>query len=103
MSNSKLTSCRSRGVDALGRSIIGIARVLLAASITSQCSLTSSGRTGIDSEHLADAATDRLGRLIALDVLTVPIVLLNMLPLLALYAAQKRINDRMHSLHWCWG
>ena len=31
--------------------------------------------------------------LIALDVLTVPIVLLNVLPLLALYAALKRVNE----------
>jgi uncharacterized membrane protein len=37
--------------------------------------------------------TDRIGGLIALDVLTVPIMLLNVLPLLALYAALKRINE----------
>jgi hypothetical protein len=35
----------------------------------------------------------RLSGLIALDALTVPIVLLNILPLLALYAALKRINE----------
>ncbi len=37
--------------------------------------------------------TDRVGGLIALDVLTVPIILLNVLPLLALYAALRRINE----------
>ena len=37
--------------------------------------------------------TNRIGGLIALDVLTVPIVLLNLLTLLALYAALKRINE----------
>jgi hypothetical protein len=37
--------------------------------------------------------TDRLGGLIALDVLTVVIVLLNLLPLLALYVALKRVNE----------
>ncbi|HTP10041.1 MAG TPA: hypothetical protein VMP08_17415 [Anaerolineae bacterium] len=37
--------------------------------------------------------TNRLSGLIALDVLTVPIVLLNVLPLLALYAALKRVNE----------
>jgi len=37
--------------------------------------------------------TQRLSGLIALDALTVPIVLLNMLPLLALYAALKHINE----------
>ena len=42
---------------------------------------------------LATLHTDRLGGLIALDVLTVPIVLLNVLPLLALYAALKRVNE----------
>jgi hypothetical protein len=42
---------------------------------------------------LATLHTDRVGGLIALDVLTVPIVLLNVLPLLALYAALKRVNE----------
>ena len=42
---------------------------------------------------LATLHTDRIGGLIALDVLTVPIVLLNVLPLLALYAALKRVNE----------
>lgn len=42
---------------------------------------------------LVTLQTDRIGGLIALDVLTVPIVLLNVLPLLALYAALKRINE----------
>ncbi len=37
--------------------------------------------------------TNRLGGLIALDVLTVPIVLLNLLTLLALYAALKHVNE----------
>lgn len=37
--------------------------------------------------------TNRLSGLIALDALTVPIVLLNLLPLLALYAALRRINE----------
>ncbi len=37
--------------------------------------------------------TNRLSGLVALDVLTVPIILLNMLPLLALYAALRRINE----------
>jgi hypothetical protein len=37
--------------------------------------------------------TQRLSGLIALDTLTVPIILLNMLPLLALYAALRRINE----------
>ncbi len=37
--------------------------------------------------------THRLSGLIALDTLTVPIVLLNMLPLLALYAALRHVNE----------
>ena len=37
--------------------------------------------------------TNRFSGLIALDTLTVPIILLNMLPLLALYAALKRISE----------
>ncbi len=37
--------------------------------------------------------TDRLGGLIALDVLMLVIVLLNLLPLLALYVALRRVNE----------
>ncbi len=37
--------------------------------------------------------TNRLSGLIALDALTVPIILLNMVPLLALYAALRHINE----------
>jgi len=50
---------------------------------------------GIDSTEsiLRTLHTNRIGGLIALDVLTVPIVLLNVLPLLALYAALKRVNE----------
>ena len=50
---------------------------------------------GVDSTEriLQTLHTNRLGGLVALDVLTVPIVLLNVLPLLALYAALRRINE----------
>jgi hypothetical protein len=75
----------------------GIAALLVAASITFAvlAYFIWPYTPGIDSTEsiLRTLHTNRIGGLIALDVLTVPIGLLNMLPLLALYVALKRINE----------
>lgn len=49
--------------------------------------------TASTEDILVTLHTNRIGGLIALDVLTVPIVLLNLLTLLALYAALKPVNE----------
>jgi hypothetical protein len=75
----------------------GIASLLVAASITFAvlAYFIWPYTPGVDSTEsiFKTLHNNRLSGLIALDVLTVPIVLLNVLPLLALYAALKRVNE----------
>lgn len=75
----------------------GITALLVAASITFAvlAYFIWPYTPGVDSTEsiLQTLHTNRLSGLIALDALTVPIILLNVLPLLALYAALRRINE----------
>jgi hypothetical protein len=101
MSKSKLTqTVESENPDRRWKDLYrvgGIASLLVAASITFAvlAYFIWPYTPGVDSTEsiLQTLHTNRLSGLIALDVLTVPIVLLNVLPLLALYAALKRINE----------
>lgn len=101
MSKSKLTQpADAESVDARWKDLYrigGIASLLVAASITFAvlAYFIWPYTPGVDSTEsiLQTLHTNRLSGLIALDVLTVPIVLLNVLPLLALYAALKRVNE----------
>jgi hypothetical protein len=101
MSKSKLTqTVDAESADPRWKDLYrigGIASLLVAASITFAvlAYFIWPYTPGVDSTEsiLQTLHTNRLSGLIALDVLTVPIVLLNVLPLLALYAALKRVNE----------
>jgi hypothetical protein len=101
MSKSQLTQAVDAGnIDVRWKDLYrvgGIALLLVAASITFAvlAYFIWPYTPGVDSTEsiLQTLHIQRLSGLIALDVLTVPIVLLNVLPLLALYAALKRVNE----------
>jgi hypothetical protein len=101
MSKTKLTqTIDSEYADQRWRDIYrigGIASLLVAASITFAVAayFIWPYTPGIESTEsiLQTLHTNRLSGLIALDVLTVPIVLLNVLPLLAMYMALRRVNE----------